>query len=51
MKLVLNNVTYYNYPVQVREKVAFTADDELSTEQIQAADSINKMFLSQDEHD
>ena len=26
MKLVLNNVTYHNCPVQVREKVAFTAE-------------------------
>ena len=24
MKLILNNVTYHNCPVQVREKVAFT---------------------------
>ncbi len=28
MKLVLNNITYHNCPVQMREKVAFTAEQQ-----------------------
>ncbi|MEE9370189.1 MAG: hypothetical protein V3W45_01855 [Sedimentisphaerales bacterium] len=45
MKLVFNNLTYYGCPIQLRDKVAFT------TEQLQAAELINKMFLSRNKGD
>jgi len=48
MELFLNNLTFHNCPVELREKAAFSSDRQPGTEQLQAADLINKMFLSQD---
>lgn len=40
MKLVLNNITYHDCPVDIRERVTF------EPEQLQTADLINRMSLS-----
>ena len=48
MELFLNNLTFHNCPVELREKAAFSNEQQPNAEQLQAADLINKMFLSQD---
>jgi len=48
MKLVLNNVTYHNCPVQVREKVAFTTEQRRDMlRQTHAEQSISEAVILQ----
>jgi glutamyl-tRNA reductase len=48
MKLVLNNVTYHNCPVQVREKVTFTAEQRhFMLRQMHAAPAISEAVILQ----
>lgn len=48
MKLVLNNITYHNCPVQVREKVSFTDQQRRSMlRQMHAQDAIGEAVILQ----
>jgi len=48
MRLILNNVTYHNCPVQVREKVAFTAQQRrLMLKQMHAQQAISEAVILQ----
>jgi len=48
MKLVLNNVTYHNCPVQLREKVAFTAEKRRSMlKKMHAEEQISEAVILQ----
>jgi glutamyl-tRNA reductase len=48
MKLVLNNVTYHNCPVQLREKVAFTAEKRCSMlKKMRAEEQISEAVILQ----
>ncbi len=46
MKLVLNNITYHNCPVQMREKVTFTAEQQHSMlRQMHAEEAISEAVI------
>ena len=48
MKLVLNNITYHNCPVQLREKVAFTEKQQrFMLRQMHAAEDISEAVILQ----
>jgi glutamyl-tRNA reductase len=48
MKLVLNNVTYHNCPVQLREKVAFTTEKQrLMLKKMHAEEQISEAIILQ----
>lgn len=48
MKLVLNNITYHNCPIHLREKVAFTAEQQrFMLRQMHAAEEISEAVVLQ----
>lgn len=47
MKLVLNNITYHNCPVYLREKVSFTQQQQFMLRQMHAVEEISEAVILQ----